>query len=267
LRAGISQQLAVLHRTIQQGSDSTALVPNARIEVRNAATGAVLAFNPAADTICIVPRNDSRGVIQASCYRSTPQSSFVVAGQTYNLTIQLPDGGVLTGTTQVPGTFRMVRPAVTTCILPPMDTLPMVWTQSAGAWVYAAETTIRNLKPFIESKGLKQKDDPLRLFGLSLSNQDTSITFPGQFGLFQRFDEDLTEVLIAIQHGLPGGVVADVVISATDRNYVNWERGGNFNPSGIVRVPSIRGAGTGVFGSMVPRTMVIRIGGTGAPPC
>jgi len=59
---------------------------------------------------------------------------------------------------------------------------------------------------------------------------------------------------------------AAVTIAAADRNYVNWERGGNFNPSGAVRVASIRGGGTGVFGSMVPLTFTVTVGGS-QPAC
>ncbi|HAW90536.1 MAG TPA: hypothetical protein DCX61_07725, partial [Gemmatimonadetes bacterium] len=40
---------------------------------------------------------------------------------------------------------------------------------------------------------------------------------------------------------------------AVEGNFVNWQRGGNFNPSGQVRVPSLRGDGTGVFGAAVNR--------------
>ena len=72
--------------------------------------------------------------------------------------------------------------------------------------------------------------------------------------MFDRFDPDLTEALAAIQGGLPPDVRAEVVIGAADRNYVNWERGGVFNPSGFVRIPSVAGEGTGVFGSVVPRS-------------
>jgi hypothetical protein len=62
-------------------------------------------------------------------------------------------------------------------------------------------------------------------------------------------------------------VVADVVIAAADRNYVNWERGGNFNPSGLVRIGSVRGDGFGVFGSLVVKSFQIRVGSTEYPPC
>jgi hypothetical protein len=42
---------------------------------------------------------------------------------------------------------------------------------------------------------------------------------------------------------------------------VNWVRGGSFNPSGTVRVPSISGGGTGVFGSLVTRTVRLHTAG------
>ncbi|NIR36178.1 MAG: hypothetical protein GWN02_08535, partial [Gemmatimonadetes bacterium] len=96
------------------------------------------------------------------------------------------------------------------------------------------------------------EDDPLYLLGLSVSVADTTITFPSEFGVFNRLDLD-QDVAVRLQRGLPAGVSAEVTITAVDRNYVNWARGGSFNPSGQVRVPSLRGDGTGVFGSTVGR--------------
>jgi hypothetical protein len=52
---------------------------------------------------------------------------------------------------------------------------------------------------------------------------------------------------------MPAGTAARVTVSAVDRNYVNWVRGGNFNPSGTVRIPSVEGDGTGFFGTSVTR--------------
>ena len=54
-------------------------------------------------------------------------------------------------------------------------------------------------------------------------------------------------------------------IAAADRNYVNWVRGGNFNPSGQVRVPSVRGDGTGVFAATVVRSLRVFAAPPGAP--
>ena len=50
------------------------------------------------------------------------------------------------------------------------------------------------------------------------------------------------------------------MIAAADRNYVNWVRRGAFNPSGIVRVPSLHGDGTGVFGSVVRKRFTVDAG-------
>ena len=104
-------------------------------------------------------------------------------------------------------------------------------------------------------------EDPLYLFGLAIAARDTTIVFPGEFGVFSRADLDF-EVSTLLQKGLPAGVGATVSVGAVDRNWVNWARGGNFNPSGVVRVPSVRGDGTGVFGAGVIRTFGV-LAGTG----
>jgi hypothetical protein len=133
--------------------------------------------------------------------------------------------------------------------------------------VYPSEISIRGLRRALQQEGIDIDHEPVRLFGLSISNSDTTISFPNEFGLFDRFDDDLTEALVAIQAGLPATVVTDVVIAAADRNYVNWERGGNFNPSGVVRIGNLRGAGTGVFGSLVVKHFQVRVGSTEHAPC
>ncbi len=114
-------------------------------------------------------------------------------------------------------------------------------------------------------------DDPpdeLDLLGLAIGAADTTIVFPQEFGVFDRFTVD-RDLLLALQEGLPAGARADVLVAAGDRNFVNWVRGGNFNPSGQVRVPSVTGDGTGVFGSLVVRgrTLLTEPDGTGIPSC
>jgi hypothetical protein len=266
LRADEEIQTALLHRTRQAG-DSTAAVPGARVEVTNAA-GQVLHYEAAPDSMCIEARRDTRDVVLGSCYASDPAQRFdILPGERYALRISLPDGGVLTGNTTVPSDFRVIRPAEPVCALPAATRLAVTWSVSPHAWVYASETYLRGLRRLLAEQGIEIEQDPLRLFGLSVSSSDTAITFPSEFGLFDRFNPDLAVALAAIQNGLPSGVVADVLIGSADRNYVNWERGGNFNPSGIVRIGNIRGAGAGVFGSMVVKTFQIRVGSTQHPPC
>jgi hypothetical protein len=109
---------------------------------------------------------------------------------------------------------------------------------------------------------------PLRLQGLAFTALDTTLVLPGELGLFDRFDVVLHPILVALSAGLPEGVSGTVVVAAADRNYVNWVRGDSFNPSGPVRVPSVRGDGTGVFASMSTARFQLQVvrGGT-LPPC
>jgi hypothetical protein len=265
LRAGATTQLAWLHRTRGIASDSTT-VPGARIEVR-ADDGGVLPFFAVPDTACFIPRNDVAQGSHGSCYSSRVNALQIVPGRTYRLSIVLPDGRTLNGVTNVPGDFRLVRPTSAICSVPEFTTLEVRWTASADAWVYANESSMRGLQAALRPFNLRVNDEPLRLLGLSISRSDTTIVFPAQFGLFDRFDDDLTEALAFLQKGLPRGVITDVGIAAADRNYVNWERGGNFNPSGLVRVPSVQGDGTGVFGSLVPKTFQVRVAEANRPPC
>jgi hypothetical protein len=266
LRSDERIQTALLHRTRQ--GDSTRAVPGARVEVTNAA-GAVIRYHAAPDSMCVILGRENRDVVIGSCYATDEAQRFdIVPGERYTLRITLAEGGELTGTTTVPSDFAMRRPTDPICALPANTRLELAWTASPAAWVYAAETNLRGLGRLLEEQqGIELDRDPVRLFGLSVSSADTSIVFPSEFGVFDRFDDELTAVLAAIQPGLPSGVVADIIVGAADRNYVNWERGGTFNPSGLVRIGNLRGAGAGVFGSMVSKSFQIRVGSTEHPPC
>ena len=268
LRTDVQTQVAVLHRTGVLENDTTE-VRTTRFDVSDG-TGRVVRFVMAADDVlCGVAPNSH---VHGTCYRSDPATPFIITpGQRYDLRIVLAEGGIITGTTDVPADFELIRPAESICNLPPATTFDVVWTSSPDAWVYASEINIRGLGPILEAQGIPIDEDPLRLFGLSVSSSDTTISFPNEFGLFDRFDEDLGEALIFIQNGLPAGTVTDAVIAAADRNYVNWERGGNFNPSGVTRIGSLRGAGFGVFGSLVAKHFRVHVGTAdpteNLPPC
>src|SRR5262245_53594992 len=265
LRAGAPTQLAWLHRT--RGSAARdPLVENAQIRIGNTA-GAEMELIGAPDELCILEREDTEPGTHGSCYTSFANALEIIPGQSYKLAITLSDGQTLTGSTTVPADFRVLRPVGLACTAAPMKPFEISWTVSPGAWVYAAETSLRGIRAALEPQQIPVNRDPLRLFGLSVSARDTAIVFPGEFGVFDRFDDDLTEALAYLQQGLPPGVIADVVIAAADRNYVNWERGGGFNPSGTIRVPSVHGAGTGVFGSLVPRQFQVRADNSTSPPC
>lgn len=156
----------------------------------------------------------------------------------------------------MPGPFQIRRPASRMCELAAETELELVWSEAPGAWAYVSETLIRGLRAPLADRGIELETDPLPLLGLSLSASDTTIVFPSEFGLLDRVDTE-SEVLVALQGGLPPGTSARVWVAAVDRNYVNWLRGGNFNPSGQVRVGSLEGDGTGFFGSAFLREMTI----------
>jgi len=170
------------------------------------------------------------------------------------LEIVLPDGQRALGALRIPGPFELTELG-SECRLAPGTTAVLRWTRSTGAWAYANETLIRGLPDALAAEGI-QADDPLYLLGLSVSAADTTVVFPSEFGVFDRFDLD-QDLAVRLQSGLPDDTDATITIAALEQNYVNWVRGGTFNPSGQVRVSSLRGAATGVFGAAVVRELVV----------
>jgi hypothetical protein len=157
----------------------------------------------------------------------------------------------MTAETTLPEQLQLVRPLQPNCYLEPDTPLEIAWRSTPGAWIYVAETELVGIRDALRQRGIELSRDRLLLLGLAISRQDTTLVLPTEFGLFDRANPDVAEALVALQGGLPAGVVAHLRIAAADRNYVNWVRGGQFNPSGAINVASIRGAGTGVFGSLV----------------
>jgi hypothetical protein len=253
LRAGETRQLALLHRTGRAGP------PRAEIEVR-ASSGAVMRYSaaPLAECIEIPDDADFDAPTHASCWSADGDAVIAIEpGARYTLTIRLEDGGIMTGATTVPGDFTITAPPAPACTLPADTPLTLRWTRAADAWAYGAEAVFTGLRAALATERIDVPEEPLRLFGVAVASHDTAIAFPSGFGLFHRFDEEFAATLVRLQRGVPAAVSATVAIAAADRNYVNWARGGGFNPSGEVRVPSIRGAGTGAFGAIVPRTVRI----------
>jgi hypothetical protein len=252
LRAGTTRQTAFLHRTFGTGGGT---VPGATIEVRGA-DGVVLRYAPADGALCVEHWGIGPGVSTGSCYTATAAGSLTIRpGHRYTLRIELADGGVLTGEVTMPGSFQVRAPVPNECSPAPGEPVEILWSSATGTWAYLAEALIHGLPAALAPRGIRVDFSPLRLLGLAISATDTTIVFPTEFGIFDRF-EISREVLLALREGLPEGVTAEVVVAATERNFVNWVRGGTFNPSGQVRIPSIRGDGTGVFAGLVERYLV-----------
>lgn len=267
LRAGAQLQTAYLHRT-NTGTDQTRVL-DATVIVTDVETGRAIRLEAGADSLCVELRGAVPGPGIGTCYVAQVSATTVRPGARYTVAIALEDGRRLTGSTTVPGAFAITQPAAA-CRLEPGRSLELTWTQSAGASVYVVETSMADLVEALRRAGapLPPRQAPIELLGLSIGASDTTLLFPGEVGLFSRADEDLHPILLAIRDGLPAGVTAEVGVAAAERNYVNWVRGGNFNPSGSVRVPSLSGAGTGVFGALVVRRTVLHtVAGRDEPAC
>lgn len=198
-----------------------------------------------------------------SCYRLELTPSPLEPGAAVELEIRTDDGRTLTSASEIPGAFDLVDlesgeldvpggRLQRLCLVRPGTRYRVSWTASEGAWAFLGETVIVGL-----DQALPGVDVPNELYlnGLALRG-DTSIVFPSDFGIFDRFDLD-RDLSLALQEGLPEGTSAVVSITSVDRNAVNWARGGNFNPSGAVRIPSVFGDGTGVFGTGVQHEFTV----------
>jgi hypothetical protein len=234
-------------------------VPGAEIVITRASDGLRLFLTESQLGNCAITI-PIRG--SGTCYQALSQTLLerLEPGDRLALRVELANGGVLESETVVPGAFSLRNVSSgDVCALPPGQQSGIVWSHSSGAWAYISDTFVTGLGPIF---GTAVVDDPLYLWGLSVSASDTTIAFPGEFGLFARAEID-HEVTTALQQGLPLGVSAVVTVAAVDRNWVNWARGGNFNPSGLVRVPSVRGDGTGVFAAGVLHTFRVVAGEPG----
>lgn len=262
LRTDFIQQTVLLHRTVRDHTSGRE--PGAEIVVAGP-DGLRVPFVETTDPCYAVDADydHAETAVDASCYVSpVGLGRWVQPGQVYEVTVRTTRGEEARGRTEVPGSFSVngIRTSARadmrepTCTLPPNTPLPMSWTPSAGAWGYVAPLNIYGLSNVFPPG--YAPSDPLELVGVSVSATDTTIQLPGEFGVFDRFDLN-QDLLRTLQAGLPDGTSARVVVAAADRNYINGLRGGNFNPSGQVRISSIVGDGVGVFGSLVPLRFAI----------
>jgi hypothetical protein len=250
-----SDAIALLHRTTGFAGKG---VEGAGVRVRRPG-GAWVAFTPEADPNCIEAETPESFVPNCFVLPPSVAGALVFPGARLEVEVDLPDGGGMRGAVSVPGEFRIHSPSAApgTCTLTPETLLPLSWSPAEGAWAYLPEAEILGLRNALAPRGVVVRTDPVTLQGLAISQSDTSIVFPSQFGVFNRFSDD-RELLLAIQGGIPENVSVYMVVSALDRNATNWVRGGAFNPSGQIRIPSLFGDGTRVVGAVVNRAVAIR---------
>jgi hypothetical protein len=242
---------AFLHGTAPGSELGSRTFDDARVTVTDGSGSPALLALAAVDECAAVRPEETTG----SCFlAASALAASYEAGEALSLEVELADGRRLSGSTRVPGAFALDGLAGT-CRVEPDTRLPFQWTRSDEAWAYLSEASILGLPGALAAEGI-EAPDTVFLLGLSISESDTTVSFPNEFGVFDRFDLE-RDLALRLQVGLPEGASADVAITAIDRNFTNWIRGGNFNPSGAVRVPSLVGDGSGVFGSAVTRRLTV----------
>lgn len=270
LDAGREEQYVLLHHTLNGrvvGGEDGALV-----RVRRGDGLEVVFTEAPADACTMVDPAYADGEaavdVRATCYVSpAAEGRWVVPGAEYELLIETVDGKRLQGRTTVPGSFEPIslsaaarRPTgeVGQCVLPPDTPLALEWTVSAGARAYLTHMRVEGLPEALEGSGIPNIPDVVTLFGILVSETDTTIVVPTQVGVFERQNYD-NDLMLALNDGFPEGVRVRITLGAMDRNFVNGIRVDSFHPSGPVRVSSVHGDGAGVFGSFVPYAFEIEV--------
>lgn len=210
--------------------------------------------------------------VRATCYISPEAAGeWVAPGERYELLIETARGQRLHGRTTVPGHFAPLglspeasRPPgeVGHCVLPPDSAFTLHWSVAAGAVAYMTHMRVSGVRDALPGSKIPNLPDVVELYGVSITERDTSIVVPGEVGVME-IGKYPTDLMLALRRGFPDGVHVRLTIGAMDRNYVTAVRGDNFNPSGLVRVSSIAGDGVGVFGSLVPYALEVTVSGAG----
>ena len=205
----------------------------------------VLTENPGACFYGPGPDPDPR-----RCYAARLDPGFARPLDRLVLEVDVVGGGRIEGGTNVPGVFEWAQPGGGDACAVATGEVTLSWTQSENSWAYLADVLVEGLAPGLIALGVDNPSDTADFAGLTVSSADTAISFPEDF----RNDDDFPyeqPLNTLMEGGMRPGWVASVYVVAIDRNFTNWVRQGVFNPSGTVRIPSLRGAGTGVFGSSV----------------
>lgn len=239
--------------------------PEATVRVL-AEDGAEVLLPEAVDEECVYGDAPPDPADPRRCYSAAVDPSFVQPSDRLVLQIDLVDGGRIEGGTQVPGAFELVQPNGGACTVV-TGALDFIWSQSEGTWYYVANVELSGIASDLMALGVQNPADSVVYSSIAVSQSDTVVAYPDDFFLDANEDDfDYTSALnTLVSDGIQSNWVAVVNVTAADRNLTNWVRGGGFHPSGTVRIPSLRGAGTGFFGSSVVLEQRIAGDASGCP--
>lgn len=222
-------------------------VPGASVRIVGE-SGRTLSLREDSVKTCLTPPPSS--FFEGSCHLAAVPGAHFAPGETLTLTVTLPDGGVLTGESTMPGIFAAAGLSLDggRCRLNPETGYRFNWTRSEGSWGYIAEARFAGL-----GFELWDSEYPLHLVFTLRGAEETEALFPRDF-LYDVADAQTSDVYRVLREGLPVGASAEVAIGAVDRNWGNWTRLGRIDTGGEVgevNIPSVFGDGTGWFGTAV----------------
>ena len=245
--------LAYLHAT--QGGEEELRLGGAEVEVQGP-DGEAVRLISTSDIRCL----DGDGVfhqVEGACFMAWEDELPELGPlDRVEATVRLPGGEELHGVARVPGRFHLQVPAAgSTLVVPPESTLQMQWTPSEDAWGYLVDARLTLPEALGHGQDLPRE---VTLLGMAGGAADTTFSFPDAAASIAP-DGDTETLLGVVSGGLPHGSQADVAVGALDANLAGWLQGRDFHPSGQVRVPSLEGDGTGVFGVVRQQSAEVRV--------
>ena len=199
-------------------------------------------------------RSDSTGLMDlGTCYKASTPSAYFAPGEKLSLEIVTPSGGKLNGASTVPYDFlpRGLSARDGRCRLDPETSYRIGWQSAEGVWAYVMEAKFDRMP-----RSLWPHAVPLYLRTSWMAAAWEDKAFPrilAEGGVKM----NARKAARRLETGLPWGVTAETAAAGVDRNWANWIRPGRYNPNGEVRIPSVFGDGTGMFGTATRWTVTM----------
>ena len=189
-----------------------------------------------------------------TCYMASAPSAHFAPGEELSLRTVTRNGRILTGVSTMPDSFLPSGITVSDgrCRMNPDTNYDIRWESVTRAWAFIAGARFARLP-----RSLWPYGDDLYLRTAWLASAGArSMVFPRAL-VGGGVEERARKAARALETGLPWRVTADLAVAAVDRNWANWIRPGRYDPNGEVRIPSVFGDGTGMFGTGVRWTVTL----------
>jgi len=228
-------------------------VPGASVRITGESGKSLQLFEvPYGEATC--QSDSTRDLSVGTCYKASTPSDYFAPGERLSLEIVTPNGGKLNGASTVPHNFlpRGLSARDGRCRLDPETSYRIGWRFAEGVWAHVMEAKFDGLP-----RSLWPHAVPLYLRTSWMADaREKDKVFPRVL-VEGGVQMNARKVARRLETGLPWGVTAETAAAAVDRNWANWIRPGRYNPNGEVRIPSVFGDGTGMFGTATRWTVTM----------